>query len=101
MATPKSCRDQVLHNCLYREKVSQVCRIVGLLSLSLLEEALMESRSELKGGKRPWISLGTQRGLKALVPILLFLFPFSFFFFIFSLWYYLMVRGKKSGNITA
>lgn len=63
----------------------------------------MESRSELKGGKRPWISLGTQRGLKALVPILLFLFPFSsfFFFFIFSLQYYLIVRGKKSGNMTA
>lgn len=69
--------------CLHGEKVSQnVCRTVGLLSVRLLEEALMESRSELKGGKRPWISLGTQRGLKALVPILLFLFPFFFFFFL-------------------
>lgn len=60
----------------------------------------MESRSELKGGKRPWISLGTQRGLKSLVPILLFLFPFSFWSFFNSL-YYLMVREKRSGNITA
>lgn len=58
-----------------------VCRTVGLLSPGRLEEALTESRSELKGGKRPWISRGTQGGLKPLVPILLFLFPFSFFFF--------------------
>lgn len=49
-------------DCLHREKVSQnVCRTVGVLCLGVLEEALMESRSELKGGKRPWISLGTQK----------------------------------------
>lgn len=78
-----------------------VCRTVGLLSPGQLEEALTESRSELKGGKRPWISRGTQRGLKTLVPILLFLFPFSIFFFFFLVVLFLMVREKKSGNITA
>lgn len=34
------------------------CRAVGVPLLGQLEEALPESRSELKGGKRPWISLG-------------------------------------------
>lgn len=44
---------------LRREKVAQaVCRAVGLLLPGQLEEAPPESRSELKGGKRPWISLG-------------------------------------------
>jgi len=66
---------------LHKQKVCQtVCRAVGLLSPGRLEEALSENGSELKGGKRPWISLGMQGGLKTLVPILPFLFPFSFFF---------------------